>query len=325
MLYNKDNDVDEWFERFELISRPYEWDDQTKADLIPTYLGGEAKQIFKSLSKEHQSDYKKLKRKLLQKLSNASSKEVFGQYINLAQGPDETVGQLLIRLKEMVSKSKEVAREPDKSIAKTFIKALRREIGANLLPLKFKDLAHAVKSAEEIESFLKKKNKEDIYEINAIQSPSGYSQQQNGQSNMQSYQQQQPHGQYPQQQYQQHCSQQQYPQQQYPQQPYQQPQRQRQGYRVGQYQQQRGQQSQQHGYQQKHKYACIACKMFDHRLRECPQVDWSKYENMKCHYCQELGHPIGLCLKNYFDNLGKGSASRQETAKPDGMSPTQQA
>ena len=63
-----EGDAAEWFKRFNMGCRANEWEDSLKARKLPTFLKGEALVIWSELSKDEQSDYSKVKKRIVEKM-----------------------------------------------------------------------------------------------------------------------------------------------------------------------------------------------------------------------------------------------------------------
>ena len=329
-VYGRDDDIVDWFKNFELVAKASGWDKRHMAKTAPISFKNEAQQVYQSLTSREKQDYDKIKKVMIRKLKQAGSDQnAITEYHNLCQMEGETLSELASRLTKLVEHCPRLKKESNRSLAKTYLRALDERIGSTLQNMRFKSVEDVVKAAERNEAYLSRKQSHGV--VNAI----GYSGAQ--QPRQQYYQQpQQQYYQQPQQQYCQQPQQQYYqqPQQQYCQQPQQQYRQQPQQLQA----QQRSQQEQQHVQQpqqdQNHSnkkpsdgrgggsgMSCLKCGSTTHKVRQCDRVNWSELANKTCTHCYRIGHTRDLCPGAYYSDRraaeSKESTSTQGLTKSD--------
>jgi len=177
----KEDDIVDWFDEFEKVASAQGWDRKTMVKQAPLYFKGQAESVWKRMGAADKRNYKVLKEYMLKKLKMTGDAATINDYNSLAQLPGESPAELAERLERLVNRSRKLRQsESESSRARTFVKALRLEIGSQLVNERFKNIEAALKKAERIDSFLDKKSQEEVHHfaVNALQRESSHTSQQ---------------------------------------------------------------------------------------------------------------------------------------------------
>ena len=167
IIRSREDDVVDWFDEFEKVAAAQGWNRRTMVKQAPLYFQGQAESAWKRMAASDRSDYKALKDHMLRKLKASGEATMVNEYNSLAQAVGESPAELAERLQRLVDRCRKLKlSESETSQARTFVKALRVEIGAQLVNENFKTLERALKKAERIDRFLEKKMKEDTHSFN---------------------------------------------------------------------------------------------------------------------------------------------------------------
>jgi hypothetical protein len=313
----KEDDIVDWFDEFEKVASAQGWDRKTMVKQAPLYFKGQAESVWKRMVAADKRNYKVLKEYMLKKLKMTGDAATINDYNSLAQLPGESPAELAERLERLVNRSRKLRQsESESSRARTFVKALRLEIGSQLVNERFKNIEAALKKAERIDSFLDKKSQEEVHHfaVNALQLESSHSSQQysyqpprQNQNGMQFKPQQQP-------------STQQILQQQ--------SQQQRENIQAANSQHAYNRRQETDGRRQKQQNqtisnsqrTCFYCKQQGHWVRQCPLIDWEQLRDYVCSFCYARGHPEELCMvvarRQSHGESSNSRAPQQETQGP---------
>lgn len=97
-------DVTEWLQRYEICCKANSWNDQAKAQKLPTLLEGEALAVWLDMSETDQADYATVKENLLEKLKPAEFVSL-DEFHRRKLRPDETPTLYLHELKKTLQQA----------------------------------------------------------------------------------------------------------------------------------------------------------------------------------------------------------------------------
>ncbi len=318
----KEDDIVDWFDEFEKVASAQGWDRKTMVKQAPLYFKGQAESVWKRMGAADKRNYKVLKEYMLKKLKMTGDAATINDYNSLAQLPGESPAELAERLERLVNRSRKLRQsESESSRARTFVKALRLEIGSQLVNERFKNIEAALKKAERIDSFLDKKSQEEVHHfaVNALQLESSHTSQQysyqpprQNQIGIQFKPQQQP-------------SQHQIL--------HQQSQQHRENIQAANSQHAYNRRQETDGRRQKQQNqttgnsqrTCFYCKQLGHWVRQCPLIDWEQLRDYVCSFCYARGHPEELCMvvaRRQSHGVSSNSRAPQQETQGPGFKPS---
>jgi len=153
VVKSKDDDMIEWFRRFELKSKAQGWSEKVMATQAPLNFEEEAECIWDCLTTQQKGDYATMKRLMIKGMKKPGSEAATqNEYHSLRQEQGETPAQLCMRLKRLVQRSSSLKQLPESDIARKFVSALHYDICSSLLNRKFRKVDAALKQAEVIDN-----------------------------------------------------------------------------------------------------------------------------------------------------------------------------
>ena len=156
-LDGTEEDLEDWFEAFEMISSSNAWTNDIKALKLPCYLKKTALLIWQSLSANDKIDYNECKAVILKRLCTDESFEQ--KFFERKQKDSESVTTFSLKLSKLARKAFNNA-DKDKEILKVFWKGLKPCIKKLVLAVEPLSLVHAVDTARKAENYYADEEKE---------------------------------------------------------------------------------------------------------------------------------------------------------------------
>ncbi len=166
VVRSKDDDMVEWFRRFEMKAKAQGWSEKMMVTQAPLNFEDEAECIWDCLSTHQKADYHTMKKLMVKGMKKPGSEAATQhEYHSLRQEPGETPAQLCIRLKRLVQRSSGLKQLTEGEIARKFVQALHYDICSSLLNQRFRKIDSALKHAERIDNRRAKAERERSHDF----------------------------------------------------------------------------------------------------------------------------------------------------------------
>ena len=159
------DDVREWFNHFDLITRSCGWSDETKGAKLPVYLKKDALHIWQRMNADSRYNYEEVKNRLIKELFNEDVKnQARVDFFAAAQTSSERPEDFGLRIKKIAKRTDLALKEED--IVERYISGLNPEIRLAVIGKEPKTLNEAIRFSSKIERYSKNSPKQ--YEIQSV-------------------------------------------------------------------------------------------------------------------------------------------------------------
>ena len=159
-IKSKQDDIYDWFKRFEKISKANGWSLDMMATQAPLNFHGAAESVWEQLPANKKKDYHAMRKHMLKHMRQPGeeSKNIL-EYHSINQLVGESSTEFANRLKKLLDKTPSLKQsQRDTQIARHFVRRSRPEIRAILSNTPFENINQAVKQAERIDGCIDKNN-----------------------------------------------------------------------------------------------------------------------------------------------------------------------
>lgn len=165
-LKSDKQDVLDWFEEYERITKSYDWDTKKRGKRLPSFLKGPAARIWEDVKEKYRYDYKKLKKILCKKLRADNARSLATkEFYKIKQNRSESAEDFGYKIKKLTSRAHITKK---KEIINTFVEGTTPSLRQLLSIRKYTSINEAIREAKRLENVLeetKKISSEDINEI----------------------------------------------------------------------------------------------------------------------------------------------------------------
>jgi hypothetical protein len=145
ILSGTNQDVDEWFARFDLISKVNYWDEPYKLLQLGLYLKGEAMMLYRDIEQEGSVTYETMRTHLVSKLRPIDCRGGMSEYLSLALADGERIEAFKSRFKRCVETTPQLARMPMEQQTMDFVRCLPAEIRSYMMMVEPRTVDEAAK------------------------------------------------------------------------------------------------------------------------------------------------------------------------------------